>query len=334
VNANWYDLLDVDPDATSDEIRAAWRSAIEGMDPTDRRFRVYNRAAEVLLDEDKRAAYDVELAAQESDDEAESTEAEPDEAEPDEAVPDEALPDEAEPDEAEPDEAEPDEAEPDEAEPDEAEPDEADSAEVVPDVAEAPVVLAKDADDEAADTAADEDSAAAADSVRRPVPAWLLLSTTLVTALVVAGAVALWWFKPSDQAVADATEQAEQAAQRATPVLFSYDYTRLDADHDAAVGYLTSDYRKSYEPLFAVIKQNAPDLQVKLHVDLVASGIVRTGDGREADDRVQVFVMFNQVKTDKASASPTTYPAFATLSMEKVDGEWLVDGVEGPPVLK
>jgi Mce-associated membrane protein len=308
VNANWYDLLDVDPDATSDEIRAAWRSAIEGMDPTDRRFRVYNRAAEVLLDEDKRAAYDVELAAQESEAEAESTEAEPDEAEPDEALPDEAEPDEAEPDEADP-------------------------AEVVPDEAEALVVLAKDADDEAAD-AADEDSAAAADSVRRPVPAWLLLSTTLVTALVVAGAVALWWFKPSDQAVADATEQAEQAAQRATPVLFSYDYTRLDADHDAAVGYLTSDYRKSYEPLFAVIKQNAPDLQVKLHVDLVASGIVRTGDGREADDRVQVFVMFNQVKTDKASASPTTYPAFATLSMEKVDGEWLVDGVEGPPVLK
>jgi len=304
VNANWYDLLDVDPDATSDEIRAAWRSAIEGMDPTDRRFRVYNRAAEVLLDEDKRAAYDVELAAQESEAEAESTEAES--------------------------EAE---AESTEAEPDEAEPDEADSAEVVPDEAEALVVLAKDADDEAAD-AADEDSAAAADSVRRPVPAWLLLSTTLVTALVVAGAVALWWFKPSDQAVADATEQAEQAAQRATPVLFSYDYTRLDADHDAAVGYLTSDYRKSYEPLFAVIKQNAPDLQVKLHVDLVASGIVRTGDGREADDRVQVFVMFNQVKTDKASASPTTYPAFATLSMEKVDGEWLVDGVEGPPVLK
>jgi len=296
VNANWYDLLDVEPDAVSDEIRAAWRTAIEGMDPTDRRFRVYNRAAEVLLDDDKRAAYDVELAAQESDDEAE---------------PDEAKSAEAEPDEAESESA----------------------VEEAGDVAAARVVLAKD-DDEAADAAADEDSAAAAGSVRRAVPAWLLLSTTLVTALVVAGAVALWWFKPSDQAVADATEQAEQAAQRATPVLFSYDYTRLDADHDAAVGYLTSDYRKSYEPLFAVIKQNAPDLQVKLHVDLVASGIVRTGDGREADDRVQVFVMFNQVKTDKASASPTTYPAFATLSMEKVDGEWLVDGVEGPPVLK
>ena len=296
MNANWYDLLDVEPDATSDEIRAAWRTAIEGMDPTDRRFRVYNRAAEVLLDDDKRAAYDVELAAQESDDEAEPDEAKSAEAEPDEAESESAV---------------------DEA----------------GDVAAAPVVLAKD-DDEAADAAADEDSAAAAGSVRRAVPAWLLLSTTLVTALVVAGAVALWWFKPSDQAVADATEQAEQAAQRATPVLFSYDYTRLDADHDAAVGYLTSDYRKSYEPLFAVIKQNAPDLQVKLHVDLVASGIVRTGSGREADDRVQVFVMFNQVKTDKASASPTTYPAFATLSMEKVDGEWLVDGVEGPPVLK
>jgi Mce-associated membrane protein len=60
---NWYDLLDVEPTATSDEIRTAWRSAVADLDPTDRRFRVYNRAAEVLLDDDRRAAYDAELGA-------------------------------------------------------------------------------------------------------------------------------------------------------------------------------------------------------------------------------------------------------------------------------
>jgi len=60
---NWYDLLDVEPTATSDEIRAAWRGAVADLDPTDRRFRVYNRAAEVLLDDDRRAAYDAELGA-------------------------------------------------------------------------------------------------------------------------------------------------------------------------------------------------------------------------------------------------------------------------------
>ena len=58
-----YDLLDVAPDASAEEIRAAWRSAIDGLEPGDRRFRAYNAAAEALLDRDRRAAYDAELAA-------------------------------------------------------------------------------------------------------------------------------------------------------------------------------------------------------------------------------------------------------------------------------
>jgi Mce-associated membrane protein len=60
---NWYDVLDVEPSAATDEIRAAWRSAIADLTPADRRFRLYNQAAEVLLDDEQRAAYDAELAA-------------------------------------------------------------------------------------------------------------------------------------------------------------------------------------------------------------------------------------------------------------------------------
>lgn len=63
MSVSLYDLLDVPEDATSDAIRAAWKQAIADLDPTDRRFRAYNDAAEVLLDSDKRAAYDAELAA-------------------------------------------------------------------------------------------------------------------------------------------------------------------------------------------------------------------------------------------------------------------------------
>ena len=63
---SWYDLLDVDRDAGSDEIRAAWRARVADLDPTDRRFAVLNEAAAVLLDRDRRAAHDAELAEQES----------------------------------------------------------------------------------------------------------------------------------------------------------------------------------------------------------------------------------------------------------------------------
>ena len=59
----WYDLLGVEPDASEDEIRAAWKSAIADLEPTDRRFKTLNEAAEVLLDEDRRAAYDATLDA-------------------------------------------------------------------------------------------------------------------------------------------------------------------------------------------------------------------------------------------------------------------------------
>ena len=58
---NWYDVLDVDPTSTTDEIRDAWRSAISDLTPADRRFRLYNEAAEVLLDEQRRAAYDASI---------------------------------------------------------------------------------------------------------------------------------------------------------------------------------------------------------------------------------------------------------------------------------
>jgi len=62
VTPDWYDLLDVPRDASPDEIRAAWKAAVADLDPTDRSFRVFNQAAEVLLDPAKRAQYDATLA--------------------------------------------------------------------------------------------------------------------------------------------------------------------------------------------------------------------------------------------------------------------------------
>ena len=63
MSLNLYDLLDVDEAASADEVRAAWKTAIADLEPTDRRFRAFNDAAGVLLDPARRAAYDEELAA-------------------------------------------------------------------------------------------------------------------------------------------------------------------------------------------------------------------------------------------------------------------------------
>lgn len=64
----WYDVLGVDPGATGEEITTAWRSATERIDPqSDRaRFRSCNQAADVLLDPQRRAAYDATLPPERS----------------------------------------------------------------------------------------------------------------------------------------------------------------------------------------------------------------------------------------------------------------------------
>jgi Mce-associated membrane protein len=59
-----YDVLGVSPDASRDEIRAAWRAAADRFEPGEggaARFRLFNEAAEVLLDPARRAEYDARL---------------------------------------------------------------------------------------------------------------------------------------------------------------------------------------------------------------------------------------------------------------------------------
>ena len=59
----WYDILGVARDATPAEIKAAWRAATDSFEPGSgtSQFRLFNEAADVLLDPERRAAYDAEL---------------------------------------------------------------------------------------------------------------------------------------------------------------------------------------------------------------------------------------------------------------------------------
>ncbi len=71
--------------------------------------------------------------------------------------------------------------------------------------------------------------------------------------------------------------------------ILAYDYRHLDADQKAAGALMTTRYQKKYDPLFSQISANAPDLKAVVTAQVVASGIVRSGD-----DRVQVLVFVNR----------------------------------------
>ena len=64
-NPTWYDVLGVSRDATPEEIKAAWRTSTDRFEPGSGsgQFRMFNEAADVLLDPASRAAYDATLDA-------------------------------------------------------------------------------------------------------------------------------------------------------------------------------------------------------------------------------------------------------------------------------
>ena len=64
-NPTWYDVLGVSRDASPAEIKAAWRNATDKFEPGSGsgQFRMFNEAADVLLDPERRAAYDASLDA-------------------------------------------------------------------------------------------------------------------------------------------------------------------------------------------------------------------------------------------------------------------------------
>ena len=90
---------------------------------------------------------------------------------------------------------------------------------------------------------------------------------------------------------------------------------------------MTGKYAGEYEKLFALIEENAPETQTKVGAEVVASGIVRS-----SGDRVQVLVFVDRPTTNKLSAEPVVYKDQVTLSMQLVDGEWLVDDMVTSPV--
>ena len=165
--------------------------------------------------------------------------------------------------------------------------------------------------------------APAAPEGRRVVPAWLLAGLAVLTLLVAAAAITVAVTIPSDAAVAEATTSARSAAERAIVPVLSYDAAHLDQSRSEAEQYLTGDYRKKYDDLFdGIIKENAPATGTVVTASVVESGVVRADE-----DRVQVFLLVDQSRTNKRDKQPVVFKNWVTVTMEKVDGDWLVSNL-------
>jgi Mce-associated membrane protein len=166
--------------------------------------------------------------------------------------------------------------------------------------------------------------AAPADRGGRAVPGWLLVGLAVAVLFVAAAAAIVTVTVPSDQAVADATTEARSAAERAVVPILSYDAAHLDESKAAAEAYLTGGYRKEYDKLFdGVIAPNAPSTATRVTAKLVRSGVARADS-----DRVQVFLLVDQTRTNKSDRQPVVYKNWVTVTMERVGDDWLVSGMD------
>ncbi|NPC45446.1 J domain-containing protein [Nocardioides sp. zg-1230] len=187
-------------------------------------------------------------------------------------------------------------------------------------------------DDAPAAPPSDEDAAPApetdprtADRRHPGVSSWLLAGLGVLAAgLVVA---ATWtWTRAEAAGVDPAIREAQVAAERAVVPVLSYDHETLEADQRKAQALMTGSYREEYDKLFTVIEDNAPQTRTKVTASVAASGIVRA-----SDDRVQVLVFVDRPTTNKLNAEPVVYKDQVTVSMQRVDGEWLVDDLVTSP---
>ena len=158
------------------------------------------------------------------------------------------------------------------------------------------------------------------------VPTWLLLGLGVLATVLVASAAWMWTARAAggDE---EAARAAQTAAERAVVPVLAYDYQDLETGQEQAQALMTGSYREEYDKLFAVIEENAPSTRTKVDVSVVSSGIVRA-----SDDRVQVLVFVDRPTTNKASTEPVVYRDQVTVSMQRVDGEWLVDDMATSPV--
>lgn len=137
-----------------------------------------------------------------------------------------------------------------------------------------------------------------------------------------------WLFtQPSEASVEEAAAEARSAAERAVVPVLSYDHRTLDEDREAAREWMTDDQKEEYDELFELIEENAPRTRTVVDVEVLSSAVVRAGE-----DRTEVLLFVDRHTTNKANREPVVYKDQVTLTMQRVDGEWLVDGLRTSPV--
>lgn len=181
--------------------------------------------------------------------------------------------------------------------------------------------------------------APARDARGREVPSWLLWLPAGVLAaacvvLVVFGVLAshgVWWGKDHVD-VAQQRGQVLAAAKTCMATMNSYDYRKLDQAEAQGLacttGTLTGQYKQAMEKL---IKPQAAKVQFTQTAQVNNAGIEQiSSNGRQWT--VLIFGQLSTTNSQTGASTPKLSVFSARVTMQQVDGRWLVANYQYAPV--
>lgn len=161
------------------------------------------------------------------------------------------------------------------------------------------------------------------------------LVTAVLAVLVVAGLVAvsvLGWKYGEARQTDRARAQALTAAQKAAPVILSYDHRHLDRDFAAARGHLTGSFRDEYQR--TTTKVVAPT--AKKYKGVVKATVVKPAGGgapaasvvSASPDRAVVLLFVNQVTSSTQISGPRVDLNRVRMTLTLTSDGWKVSAVD------
>ena len=174
-----------------------------------------------------------------------------------------------------------------------------------------------------------EDVGADAEAAVPASPARLRRGTTaaVLAVFVVLVSVSgfLGWRLWQHQQVADAGQQARDAAVSYAQVLTSIDSDKVDENFDQVLAGATGEFKDMYSESSVQLRQLLIDNKATAHGVVVESAIQSA-----AEDRVVVLLFVDQSVSNASVPDPRLDRSRIKMTMEKVDGQWRAATVELP----
>ncbi len=150
----------------------------------------------------------------------------------------------------------------------------------------------------------------------------LLVAGVVVAVLLVTAGLLTVRARTADR-VEQARTEATAAAEATAVDVLSYDYRHLDRDFARAKAGLTGSFVDDYaKTTRTVVRPTATEVRAVVKADVAASSVVRADP-----NRVVVLLFVNQTTTSTRLDAPKVDLNRVRLTMDRVDGRWLVSKV-------